>query len=150
MKSALTFVLAAMCLAAAFGQTTTQPKPHRKRASSAPAVTAADVQSLKDALAAQQQQLQQLQQQLQERESAFQQSQQQTQQQLQQAQAAAAEAQAKVTAIESKSSDEQQSVTKLSGDVADIRTTVASNVVATQEGQKKSLGARRRPGPFPL
>jgi len=138
MKATLTLMSASLILVGAFGQTASQPKSRRKRTSNtAPVVSAADVQALKDALAAQQQQLQQLQQQLQEHENALQQSQQQSQQQLQQAQATAAEAQAKVAAIESRNSEQQQSYTKLSGDLADIRTTVASNVVATQESQKR-------------
>jgi Putative porin len=138
MKATIMLMLAAMLVAAALGQTASQPtRKTRKAAVKPPAITAADVQALKDAIAAQQQQLQQMQQQLQSRDAAFQQSQEQTQQQLQQAQAAAAEAQAKITALETRNSDEQQSFSKLSGDLSDIRTTVASNVVATQEGQKK-------------
>src|SRR5437588_9184573 len=103
MKATIMLMLAAMLVAAASGQTASQPtRKTRKTAVKPPAITAADVQALKDAIAAQQQQLQQMQQQLQSRDAAFQQSQEQTQRQLQQAQAAAAEAQAKVSALETR------------------------------------------------
>ena len=57
-----------------------------RRTAKASTITVDEAKELRDALAAQQQQIQQLQQQLSQRESAFQQAQQQSQQQLQQAQ----------------------------------------------------------------
>jgi hypothetical protein len=98
-----------------------------------PAVTAADVQELKDAIAAQQQQIQQLTQQLQQNQQAWQQS----QQQLQQAQSAASDAQQKAASIQANSDQQQTTVAKLSGDVADVKTTIASSVVAQQDEQKR-------------
>lgn len=118
--------------------TKTKTKAKTKRtAVKSPAITAADVQALKDALAAQQQQIQQLQQQMQQREAAFQQSQQQAQQQLQQAQSAATDAQAKAASVETAESQEKASVDKLSSDVADVKTTLTNAAVTTQEQQKR-------------
>jgi Skp family chaperone for outer membrane proteins len=98
-----------------------------------PAVTAADVQSLKDAIAAQQQQIQQLTQQLQQNQQAWQQS----QQQLQQAQSTAADAQQKAASVQAASDQQQSTVSKLSSDVADVKTTVTNSVTSGQEEQKR-------------
>src|SRR5258708_38348649 len=101
MKSAKNLLRTALTLAAptagVWAQTSAAApapkKKHRVAAKSAsPGATAADVQALKDALAAQQQQIQQLTQQLQQNTQAWQQAQQQSQQQVQQAQSAASEA----------------------------------------------------------
>lgn len=133
-----TLVLAALS-AGAWAQDAPAPKPAPKKRHAAaaapaqPAVTAADVQSLKDAIAAQQQQIQQLTQQLQQN----QQSQQQAQQQLQQALAASQEANQKTASLQAATDQQQSTVAKLSGDVADVRTTVANTVVSTQDDQKK-------------
>ncbi|HEY6769627.1 MAG TPA: putative porin [Candidatus Sulfotelmatobacter sp.] len=116
--------------------TATKPAPKRKRAvttKAEPAVTAADVQALKDAIAAQQQQIQQLTQQLQQNRQSWQQS----QQQVQQAQATAADAQQKAASIQASADQEQGTVTKLSSDVADVKTAVTSTAVASQEEQKR-------------
>ena len=135
---ALSVVFAAGAAAAQAPQTTTRTTTKTKTVRKAsPTVSAADVQALKDALAAQQQQIQQLQQQMQQREAAFQQAQQQYQQQVQQAQAAATEAQSKATAAESSASEQKASVDKLSSDMADVRTTFTNNAVATQDEQKR-------------
>src|SRR5207245_8790753 len=101
-----------------------------------PAITAADVQALRDALAAQQQQIEQLRQQLQQSSQAWQQSQQQAQQQLQQVQAAATEAQQKA-AVEVVSTQDKDTVTKLNNDLADVKTTLTNTAVNTQEEQKR-------------
>jgi hypothetical protein len=118
-------------------QTTTKTTKTKTVRKVSPPVSAADVQALKDALAAQQQQIQQLQQQMQQREAAFQQTQQQAQQQLQQAQTAAAEAQSKAAAAESSANEQKASVDKLTSDMADVRTTFTNNAVATQDEQKR-------------
>jgi hypothetical protein len=125
--------------AGAFAQTETAPKPAPKKKHAAaavpaqPAVTAADVQSLKDAIAAQQQQIQQLTQQLQQNQQVWQQA----QQQAQQAQSTAADAQQKAASVQATADQEQSTVAKLSSDVADVKTTVTSNVVANQDQQKR-------------
>jgi exonuclease VII large subunit len=103
-------------------------------------VTAADVQALKDALAAQQQQIEQLRQAMQSRDAALQQTQQQAQQaqqQLQQAQAATSEAQQKASSAESAANEQKESVTKLNSDLADVKTTLTNNAVSTQGVQKR-------------
>ena len=136
-------IAVALSLACAAGAAAAPPQASQtttrrsKTVRKSPTVTAADVQALKDALAAQQQQIQQLQQQMQQREAAFQQAQQQYQQQLQQAQSAATEAQSKAAAAESAASEQKASVDKLSSDMADVRTTFTNNAVATQDEQKR-------------
>jgi hypothetical protein len=145
MKANKHIILTALTLAAltaglwAQTGTATKPAPKKKHATAAvaataqPAVTAADVQSLKDAIAAQQQQIQQLTQTLQQNQQAWQQS----QQQLQQAQSAAADAQQKAASVQAASDQQQSTVAKLSSDVADVKTTVTNTVVASQDEQKR-------------
>jgi hypothetical protein len=144
MKPSKNLFLTALTLvafsAAAWAQTSTPPasapkKKHKPVATepAQPAVTAADVQALKEALAAQQQQIQQLTQQLQQNQQNWQQA----QQQLQQAQSAATEAQQKAASVQAAADQQQTTVARLSGDVADVKTTVTNNVVADQEAQKR-------------
>jgi len=134
MKSVLRWCVVPLLATTLVAQTAPRPKS-RKAASppAQPAVTAQDVQSLRDALAAQQQQIEQLKQQLQQRDQAWQ----QTQQQLQQAQTAATEAQQKAASVETASTEEKDSVTKLSSDMADVKTTLTNTAVGTQEEQKR-------------
>src|SRR5947209_15299390 len=115
----------------------TKARSRRTSRSAKPAITAADVQALRDALAAQQQQIEQLRQQLQQSSQAWQQSQQQAQQQLQQAQAAATEAQQKAAAVEVVSTQDKDTVTKRNNDLADVKTTLTNTAVNTQEEQKR-------------
>jgi len=108
----------------------TAPVPKKKHKPVAvapvpPAVTAADVQSLKDALAAQQQQIQQLTQQLQ-----------QNQQNWQQAQAAVADAASKAAAAQAQASQQQQTVGALQGDVSNLTTNFNTAALSLQETQK--------------
>ena len=121
MKATKHLFFAALTLAAlsagAWAQTSdaTAPAPKKKHkpvaeAPAPPAVTAAEVQALKDGLAAQQQQIQQLTQQLQ-----------QAQQNWQQAQAATADAANKAAAAQTQASQQQQAVVALQGDVADLK-----------------------------
>jgi len=142
MKSAKHLFITALTLAAmtagAWAQTTSSKKPVAKKkhvaaAPAEPAVSVADVQSLKDAIAAQQQQIQQLTQTLQQNQQAWQQA----QQQLQQAQATAADAQQKAVAVQAAADQQQSTVAKLSSDVADVKTTVTNSVVSTQDEQKR-------------
>src|SRR3982075_583157 len=146
MKSAKKLLLTALTLAATtagvWAQTSSAAPPPKKKhkvaaKTATPAVTAADVQALKDALAAQQQQIQQLTQQLQQNAQAWQQAQQQSQQQLQQAQSASSEAQQKAAAAQAAEDQQQSAVSKLSTDVADVKTTVTSSVSSGQEAQKR-------------
>ena len=141
MKSTKTLFLTALSLAAlsvgAWAQTaasTTPPakKKHKPVAMAQTAVTVADVQALKDAIAAQQQQIQALRDELHHKDQAT-----------QQAQAAAADAAAKADAAQAEASQQQQSVVALKSDVADLKTNASSTALALQESQKevKTFGA---------
>src|SRR5215470_15312722 len=114
-------------------QTTARAKTKRTTAKAVePQVTAADVQALRDALAAQQQQIQQLQQALAQRDQTVQAA----QQAAQQAQAAASDAQQKVAAAQASSAD-KDSVSRLSSDLTDVKTTVQNELVNVQDEQKR-------------
>lgn len=135
MRAFLCPVAAILLTVSLAAQTTHKPKARPKAA----AVTAEDVKALRDALAeqssalaAQQQQIQDLKQSL-ERDQAWQQA----QQQLEQARATASDAQSKATAIESVANDEKASVAKLSTDVADVRLNLTKSLTSGQEEQKR-------------
>lgn len=112
-------------------QTTTASKPVKKRAAVA-TITAADVQALKDAIAAQQSALAQQQQQIQQLRDELRRK----DQGVQQAQTAASDAAAKADAAQSTASQQQQSVTELKSDVSDLKTNMANTVTTLQETQK--------------
>jgi len=112
-------------------------KKKRKAVASAPAqpaVTAADVQSLRDALAAQQQQIQALTDELHRKDQVA-----------QQAQTAAADAAAKADAAQATASQDQQAVGQLKGDVADLKTNVTNTALTLQETQKNVNTALESP-----
>ena len=92
-----------------------------------PAVTAADIQALKDGLSAAQQQIQALQEELRRRDQA-----------VQQVQATAADAAAKATAVQLQATEQQQSVGTLKSDVADLKGSVDKTVLSLQEHEKQS------------
>ncbi len=127
MKSATQLLLAALTLAAvsagAWSQTSDAPTPASRSttkhatAAARPAITPADVQALKEAIAAQQLQIQQLSQQLQ-----------QAQQSWQQAQAAATEATNKATAAQVQATEQQETVGELKSDVADLKAVSSSSL----------------------
>ena len=122
-----------------WAQTSTAPKP-KKHASAQPAISAADVQALKEAIASQQQQIQQLSQQVQQNQQAWQQAQQQlqqAQQQLQLTQSAASDVQQKVSSVQAASDQQQSTVAKLSGDIDGVKNTITNSVVAQQDEQKR-------------
>src|SRR5580692_7267667 len=102
------------------------PKKH-KHADAPPAVTAADVQALKDAIAAQQQQIQALQDELHRKDQAA-----------QQAQAAASDAAAQAAAAQAAADQQVQAVGQLKVDVADLRTNFLNTTVTLQEIQKQN------------
>jgi hypothetical protein len=127
--------------ASAWAQTPAPSAPaHKKKhqaeatAPAQPAVTAADVQALKDALAAQQQQIQALQDALHQKDQVA-----------QQAQTAAADAAAKADAAQAQASQQQQAVVQLKGDVADLKTNVTNTAVTVQETQKDVSAALKDP-----
>ena len=97
-------------------------------------VTAAEVQALKDAIAAQQaaittqqQQIQALQEALRSRDQA-----------VQQAQTAATDASGKADAAQAQASQQQQTVGELKSEVTDLKGTVGNTVMSLQEVQKGS------------
>src|SRR5260370_9572566 len=117
----------------------------RTRKSAAPATTTADeIRSLHEALATQQQQIQQLTQQLQQRDQATQQQ----QQQINQLQTAASEAQTKASTAETTSTQTAESFTKLQGDVADIKNNATNTALSSQEDQKRISGIESVLGRF--
>lgn len=133
MKTIFAFTLVPLTAALLIAQTATpHPKTKKTAKPPEPAVTAADVQALKDALAAQQQQIQQLQQSLAQRDQAVQQA----QQEAHEAQTTASEARQSVAAAQASTAD-KESVAKLSSDLTDVRTTVQSSVLNAQDEQKR-------------
>jgi putative porin len=135
MKSVLRWCVVPLLAGTLVAQTAA--KPRAKKAAAAkpaqPAVTLQDIQSLKDALAAQQQQIEQLKQEVQQKDQAWQQA----QQQLQQAQTTASDAQSKAVSAETAANSQKDTVTKLDSDMADVKTTLTNTAVGTQEEQKR-------------
>src|ERR1700691_2496947 len=131
----LTVLTLAAISAGAWAQTSdsTAPPPKKKHKAAQPAqVTAADVQELKDALAAQQEQIRQLREELHRKDQA-----------VQQAQSAATDASGKADAAQAQAAQQQQAVTQavtavseVKGEVADLKTTVNTGALALQETQK--------------
>jgi hypothetical protein len=132
----LTFLTLGAISAGAWAQTSdsTAPPPKKKHkpVAAQPAVTAADVQELKDALAAQQEQIRQLREELHRKDQA-----------VQQAQSAAVDASGKADAAQAQAAQQQQAVTQavtavseVKGEVADLKTTVNTGALALQETQK--------------
>jgi len=111
------------------GQTSTAAKP--KKAKAVP-ITAADVQALKDAIAAQQSAIAQQQQQIQELRDALK----QRDQAVQQAQTAATDAAGKAESAQTQASQQQESVTALKSDVSDLKAGMVTTVNTLQETQK--------------
>jgi hypothetical protein len=140
MKRVTAFVLSCVLTSSAFAApapqatttTTTKKKTTRKKAASS-AVMAADIQSLKDAIAAQQQQIQQLQQQLQTRDQSVQ----QLQQKLDQSTATATQAQQKADQASSQATQQEQTVTSLKDDISTLRQNVTSTALTVQDEQKR-------------
>ena len=121
MKSILRWWVVLGLVASSFAQTT------NKR------VTAKDVDELKNALSAQQRQIEQLRQQLAQRDQAMQQQLQQIQQQ---SQAAASAAQAKADQAAQEANQQQQAVADLRTDVNDVKQNATNTALSLQETQK--------------
>jgi len=144
---ALFLTLASSSFVAAFGQasgtgSTAAAKKTSSRITKKPATSSIskELQEMRQALQAQQQQMQQLQQDLQGRDQKISQLEQrldQSQTAASQAQSAATEATNKATSAESLASQQQESVTKLSTDMVDVKTTLTNTAVSTQEDQKR-------------
>jgi hypothetical protein len=134
MKSSFAWLVVPLLTINLVAQTAT-PRPKAKKAPAKPAqpaVTAADVQALKDAIAAQQQQIEQLQQSLAQRDQAVQAA----QQAAQQAQTAASNAEQKAATAASGAAD-KEAVAKLDSDLTDVKTTVQNQLLTTQDEQKR-------------
>ncbi len=149
MKPVLTWCVLVLFALPLFAQTTatttttTTSTTHRRRAAAAarPAVTAQDVQQLRDALAAQQRQIEQLRQELARRDQDIQQS----QQQAQQAQTAAADAATKADQAAATASQQQQAVGAIQSDVSDLKQNSVSAALSLQETQKNVRDAMESP-----
>ncbi len=132
MMSVLRWCVVPLLAGTLVAQTAAKPKSRKTSKPAQPAVTLQDLQSLKDAMAAQQQEIEQLKQEVQQKDQAWQQA----EQQLQQTQSAATEAQQKAADAESASSEQKATVSKLSSDMTDVQTTLTNTAVNTQEQQK--------------
>lgn len=115
--------------------------PNRK----APPVTQSDVQSLRDALAAQQQQIDELRQELAARDRAIQTA----QQQALAAQQAAIDAGTHAAALEGAAAN-KDAVAKLDADLSDVKTTVQNELVSSQDEQKRVSALESAFGRFRL
>jgi hypothetical protein len=138
MKSAWTLCAVALLATGLVAQTDPAPKTSKKKAA---AVTAADLQALKDAIAAQQAELARQQRQIEELRDQLRQK----DQGVQQAQTAASDAAAKAAAAQATATQQQQSVSELKSDVTDLKTNVANTVVTVQEAQKTVKTALESP-----
>src|SRR5713101_9169654 len=114
-------------------QTSTAPKPKKaKAAAKAPAITAADVQALKDAVTSQRAAQEQQGQQIQELRDALPRK----DQAVQQAQTVATDAAGKADAAQAQAAQQQQTVGELKTDVSDLKTNLLNTTVTLQEAQK--------------
>jgi hypothetical protein len=119
-------------------QDSVPPKPRKSRST---AITAADVQALKDAiasqqaaLAAQQQQIQELRDELHRKDQA-----------VNQAQTTATDAASKADAAQAQASQQQATVVELKSDVTDLKTNVNNTALTLQETQKNVHEAMESP-----
>jgi hypothetical protein len=151
MKALLTWFTICVFAGSALAQTETpSPKPrkrtHRAAEPAPPAVTAEDLKALRDALAQQQQQLQDLQGKMAERDATLQ----QTQQQLQQTQSQLQDAQSKAATAVTAANQNSDTVKSLQSDVADMRTNSTSLAASAQDDQKKVSALSSAIGRFRL
>lgn len=129
-RSCVVLLLSTSMMAQAAG---TQVARKRTTRTAAAAVTAEDVRALREALDAQQLQIQQLTDTVQRVDDARRQA----EEQLRQALAAASQAQSQAGAASTAATEQEETVTQLKSDVADIKTTLTNTAVTTQEEQKK-------------
>jgi len=138
MKFVLRWCVVLLLAASSLAQTAPAKK---KTTTKTGAVTAQDVQELKNALAAQQQQIRELKAEMQRREAALSQA----QQQMQAAQAAAGAAQAKADQAAQTASQQQQAVSDLKTDVSDIKQNATNAALSLQETQKNIQSSLESP-----
>ncbi|MGC2327174.1 MAG: hypothetical protein WA604_10720, partial [Candidatus Sulfotelmatobacter sp.] len=138
MKSAWMLCAILFLATALVAQTDTAPKPRKTKAG---VVTAAEVQELKDAIAAQQaalarqeQQIRELREELHGKDQA-----------VQQAAAAAADASGKAEAAQAEAAQQQQAFVAVKSDVADLKTNVTNTALSLQETQKSVKAGTETP-----
>jgi hypothetical protein len=141
MKSAWTLCATLLLATGLVAQTSTTPKTTKKKAPAAATITAADVQSLKDAIASQQAALAQQQKQIQELRDEIQHK----DQVVQQAQTAATDAAGKADAAQASATQQQATVAELKSNVTDLQGAVNNTVVNLQETQKSVRDATESP-----
>ena len=132
-------------------KTTTAKTTHTAKPKSASTSSAEEIRQLKDAVAAQQQQIQQLQQLIQNRDQAIQQVKQQADQDAATAQSAAATAQQAAAAATKANDYDAQDATAMSGlhtSVVDLETTTKANTEGLDQA-KKSLVKLEKPYQVP-
>ena len=130
MKSAWNLCIILFLATGLVAQTSTTPKP--KKAKAAATLTAADVQALKDAIAAQQAALAQQSQQIQELRDELHRK----DQAVQQVQTVATDAASKADAAQNTAAQQQEAVVAVKNDVTDLKTGLNSAVSTLQETQK--------------
>lgn len=137
MKRTMNAVALVLTLGLAWGQfAAAQTATRRSRTATKKtetAVTAEDVKALRDALAAQQQQIEELRKELQQRDDSFRAA----QQRLDQAATAAAEAQTKAVAAQTSAEEQKTSYTQLVSDVNAIKGNMTTAALSAQEDQKR-------------
>jgi hypothetical protein len=129
MKSAWRLCAILFLAASLVAQTGTAPKPKKAKPV---AITAADVQALKDAIASQQAAIAQQGQQIQQLRDALQRK----DQAVQQAQASASDAVGKADAAQASATQQQQTVGELKSDVNDLKLNLNNTALTLQETQK--------------
>jgi hypothetical protein len=141
MKCLLRWCVVLLMAASSLAQTAPAKKKATTKTTATGTVSAADVQELKNALAAQQQQIRELKSEMQRRDAALQQA----QQQMQDAQAAAAAAQAKADQAAQQASQQQQAVSDLKTDVSDMKQNATNAALSLQETQKNIQSSLESP-----
>jgi hypothetical protein len=140
MKRVLAFGLSAVMTAIAFAapapQSNSGSSPKKRKAATTGSSVAAQLDQMKQAIDAQQQQIQQLRQDLQTRDQSIQ----QLQQRLDQSQTAATQAQTQAEAAASATAKQEQTVTALSSDVSDLKQNSTNTALTLQETQKTISG----------
>ena len=132
----LSVVMTAIAFAAPAPQSSSGSSPKKRKAATTGSSVAAQLDQMKQAIDAQQQQIQQLRQDLQTRDQSIQ----QLQQRLDQSQTAATQAQTQAEAAASATAKQEQTVTALSSDVSDLKQNSTNTALTLQETQKTISG----------
>src|SRR5580704_581297 len=132
----LSVVMTAIAFAAPAPQSSSGSSPKKRKAATTGSSVAAQLDQMKQAIDAQQQQIQQLRQDLTTRDQSIQ----QLQQRLDQGQTAATQAQTQAEAAASATAKQEQTVTALSSDVSDLKQNSTNTALTLQETQKTISG----------